>query len=132
MIGKIVPLLGAALLGLGVLALSACSDNPTGDWQETCSHGTSQDALGACTLLIKSKNLTGDDLAEVYVNRGNAYRNMGQYAEAIQDYDQALKLNPEDAETLYNRGAAKKASGDAAGGESDMQAARKLKPEIGQ
>jgi tetratricopeptide (TPR) repeat protein len=127
---KISLLLGASLLGMAMLFLSGCS-GVSDDWENTCKNGISKDVVGACTSLIESRKLDGEDLAEAYVNRGNAYRNMRQFAQAIQDYDQALKLNPEDAETFYNRGAAKKAIGDEAGGEADMKKSRELNPEIG-
>jgi tetratricopeptide (TPR) repeat protein len=131
MMRKIDLLLGAALLGLATLSLSGCS-SVTDDWKKTCEYGISKDALGACTSLIESKKLDGEDLAKVFAIRGNAYRNMSQFVQAIQDYDQAIKLNPDDAETFYNRGAAKKAIGDEAGGGADMKKARELDPQIGE
>ena len=42
-----------------------------------------------------------------YGNRGNAYRNQGEYDRAIADYDAALSLNPNDEVTAglyFNRG----------------------------
>ncbi|MFO7687296.1 MAG: tetratricopeptide repeat protein [Desulfobacterales bacterium] len=44
------------------------------------------------------------DFAEAYNNRGNAYREMKQYALAIQDYNKAISLNPNLAKTFNNRG----------------------------
>ena len=43
-------------------------------------------------------------LALVYYNRGGAYRNLGQSQRAIQDYDEAIRLNPEFIEAYYSRG----------------------------
>jgi Flp pilus assembly protein TadD len=31
-------------------------------------------------------------------------RHLGQYKQAIQDYDEAIRLNPQDAEAYYVRG----------------------------
>lgn len=42
----------------------------------------------------------------VYVARGNIYRTMGDYLHAIQDYSQALEINPDHAPAYYNRGLA--------------------------
>ena len=45
-------------------------------------------------------------------NRGNAWREKGEYDKAIADYDQALAINPKFAPAYSNRGLAweKKAS----------------------
>jgi tetratricopeptide (TPR) repeat protein len=41
-----------------------------------------------------------------YNNRGLAYADLGQYKQAIKDYDRAIELNPEDAKAYNNRGIA--------------------------
>ena len=38
--------------------------------------------------------------------RGGVYQRKGELDRAIQDYDQALQLDPNDATTFYNRGVA--------------------------
>ena len=42
--------------------------------------------------------------APAYNNRGNAYRDLRQYAKAIQDYNRAISLNPKFAKAFNNRG----------------------------
>ncbi len=64
-------------------------------------------------------------------NRGSAYADKGQTDRAIQDHDQAIKLNPNYAAAFYNRSVAKEEKGDKAGAEADLAAARKLNPNIG-
>jgi tetratricopeptide (TPR) repeat protein len=44
--------------------------------------------------------------AEGYFNRGNACSKAGHYERAIQDFDEAIELDPEYAEAYYNRGLA--------------------------
>ncbi|MGB7920860.1 MAG: tetratricopeptide repeat protein [Desulfobacterales bacterium] len=44
------------------------------------------------------------DFAEAYNNRGNAYREMKQYALAMQDYNKAISLKPNLDKTFNNRG----------------------------
>ena len=44
------------------------------------------------------------DFAPAYNNRGNAYRDMRQYAKAIQDYNRAISLDPKFAKAFNNRG----------------------------
>jgi len=44
------------------------------------------------------------DFAPAYNNRGNAYRDLRQYAKAIQDYNRAISLDPKFAKAFNNRG----------------------------
>ncbi|MEL7079523.1 MAG: tetratricopeptide repeat protein, partial [Cyanobacteria bacterium J06582_2] len=62
-----------------------------------------EDTLGAIADYSKAIELN-PDLAEAYVNRGNAYLNLGEYQEAIADYNKAIELNPGDADAYINRG----------------------------
>ena len=61
-----------------------------------------------------------------YEGRGYAKENLGRYQEAIQDYTQAIRLNPEDAGIHYNRGNAKRKSKDYEGAIQDYTEATKL------
>lgn len=42
--------------------------------------------------------------AEAYLNRGNSYYKKGKFKQAIEDYSQAISLNPKDAEAYFFRG----------------------------
>lgn len=44
------------------------------------------------------------EYADAYIDRGNAYNNLGQYDEAIQDYNKAIKFYPEYAAAYCSRG----------------------------
>ena len=44
------------------------------------------------------------EFAEAYNNRGNAYRDMKDYAKAMQDYNKAISINPNLEKTYSNRG----------------------------
>ncbi|TRU85433.1 MAG: tetratricopeptide repeat protein, partial [Microcystis novacekii Mn_MB_F_20050700_S1D] len=48
---------------------------------------------------------------------------------AVADYNQAIKLNPDDANAYYNRGVAKYNLGDNQGAIADYNQAIKLKPD---
>ena len=39
-----------------------------------------------------------------YNNRGIAYGDLGKYEQAIRDYNKAIELDPQYANTYYNRG----------------------------
>ncbi len=41
---------------------------------------------------------------KIFNNRGIAYYKLGQYEMAIQDYDDAILIDPQNAGTYYNRG----------------------------
>jgi tetratricopeptide (TPR) repeat protein len=69
--------------------------------------------------------------AITFNNRGIAYSEKGQHDRAIQDYDQAIKLNPNNAAALYNRSVAKDKKSDKARAEADLAAARRIDPKIG-
>lgn len=45
-----------------------------------------------------------ENVQVAWCNRGNAYVKMGKPLLALQDYDQAIKLDPEDYDAYYNRG----------------------------
>jgi tetratricopeptide (TPR) repeat protein len=51
-------------------------------------------AIGACTTIIQSGKEATQGLASAFNNRGIACAKKGQYDRAIQDYDQALLLDP--------------------------------------
>ena len=59
--------------------------------------------ISGCTAVIRSGQLLGKELAWAYYNRGVAYNKLGEYRRAIEDYDQALRLDPGDAIAYNNR-----------------------------
>jgi len=62
--------------------------------------------ISGCTALIQSGNYRGRDLSTVFVTRATAYQREGQLERAIQDYDEAIRLDPSSATAYYNRGVA--------------------------
>ena len=61
--------------------------------------------IDGCTALILTRHDTGE-LVWAFNNRGAAYERKGQYDRAIQDFNEALKLEQDFAEVFYNRGVA--------------------------
>ena len=68
-------------------------------------------SISACTALIQSGRETATGLAVAFYNRGNAYNKNGRYDRAIADYDQAIRLDPNQAHAFRNRGAVYAAKG---------------------
>src|SRR5690606_17256139 len=62
-------------------------------------------------------------------NRGFVYHEQGDYTLAIADYDQVIRLDPENADAYYNRGLAYHASGAYAEAVADYTQAITLNPE---
>ena len=100
----------------------ACTGNPEIDWDQQ---------IKSCTALIQSGTELKENVAIAYYNRALAYENKDDYARAVADYDEALRLNPNDADALLYRGLDKQRLGDKAGGEADVAAAKRLNPNIG-
>ena len=67
--------------------------------------------------------------AETEFYRGNAKCTLGQYTEAIRDYDQAITLKPDLAEAWYNRGNSKRTLGQYTEAIRDYDQAITLKPD---
>jgi Flp pilus assembly protein TadD len=54
----------------------------------------------------------------------------GQIERAIQDFDEAIRLNPSSANAFFSRSIAKTRKGDKAGAAADMAQARRINPNI--
>jgi len=69
-----------------------------------------------------------DYTAEDHFHLGLRLRQQGRIKKAIDHYDKAIELNPQDAEAYYNRGNAKRALGDHQGAITDFDKAIELNP----
>jgi tetratricopeptide (TPR) repeat protein len=98
-------------------------------WCESENEVTVDQRIDGCSAVIKAGREKGDKLAEVFNNRGVAYRLKGEYDRAIADYEQALKLKPS-AEGYFNRGNAHLAKRDYDHAIDDYNQAIKLKADF--
>lgn len=69
-------------------------------------HRSADIQIAGCTALLKSDVDNPQVKAIAYNNRGNAYTGKGEYDQAILDYDELIKLDPDYAKALNNRGVA--------------------------
>src|SRR5262245_34891774 len=77
------------------------------DEAQKCAETTDANlAFDLCTRAIQSGALSGPALAMTFNNRGNAYQSKSEYQRAIQDYDEAIRLDPDSALAYNNRGSA--------------------------
>src|SRR6266853_2078262 len=99
------------------------------DWNLCKSHDPEQSIRG-CSALIQSSHDTGINLAKAFTNRGSGYATKGDYDRAIQDFDQALQLNSNDAIAFFDRGLAFAHKGDYDRAIQDYDQALQLNPKF--
>jgi tetratricopeptide (TPR) repeat protein len=72
------------------------------NWKR-CLDSNPDVAIAGCSDVIQAGGEIDGDLAIVFLNRGIAYRDKGEYDRATQDYEQAIRLNPSYANTFNSR-----------------------------
>jgi lipoprotein NlpI len=82
-------------------------------------------AIAGCTRIIEDSRQKSKARAHAHYNRGNAHAAKGDHAAAIADYDETIKLAPNDARAYNNRGTARSDAGDAEQAIADFGAAIK-------
>jgi len=83
--------------------------------------------IDGCTAMIQSGREPPKRLATAFDNRGVAYRHKGQYDLALEDYEQAIRLNPSNANAYNNRGIVYRIKGEYARAIADYDEAIWLK-----
>jgi hypothetical protein len=91
-------------------------------WARTILGGTTNltNALSDCNSALNLHPGYGD----AFDSRGLIYPKLCRNAEALTDYDSAVKANPQQASALFGRGIAKLRTGDRIGGENDIVTAK--------
>jgi tetratricopeptide (TPR) repeat protein len=90
---------------IALLCVSATLAGQTSeqDWK-SCVSSDSATRIAGCTALIEANKEPKEGLATAFMNRGTAYTTKGDYDRAIEDFDQSVRLNSNDANAFYNRG----------------------------
>jgi tetratricopeptide (TPR) repeat protein len=97
----------ALAIAIGVLTTIA---TPTHSQQLSqawgwCKKNQSRDvAFKGCTIIIQSRKETPENRAVAYSNRGTIWLSKKDYDRAVSDYDEAIKLDPNNPLPRYNRG----------------------------
>ena len=86
-------------------------------------------AITSCTEAIDAEATESKTRAFAYYNRGNAHRMLGNHAEAIADFDDAIAITPDDARLFNNRGRVHKMLGNNEAALADAESAVKLQPD---
>ena len=119
-----------AVAAFVVAAAPALADAES-DWHagyQAAQRGDDALAVRFYTRALEHGWLNEADRARVLFNRGAAYRRLGDYDWAIEDYGNAIKLQPDFAEAFHNRGIAYHLKGEQAKAVLDFQAAHQLRP----
>src|SRR5262249_42173725 len=92
-----------ALIVLGNTSLAQSFDDA-----ENCAAAVQKNdfdfAIDHWPAAIQSGELSDQEAAAAFPNRGLAYYHKKEYDQAIRDYDQATRLNPNDSDYFYRRG----------------------------
>jgi tetratricopeptide (TPR) repeat protein len=87
-------------------SLLAAQNNGWNDDAQKCKDMGGDDAIAACTRAIASGQLSQQNLATTYYNRGYEYRAKEEYDAAIADESEAIRLDPTLVGAFNNRGVA--------------------------
>jgi lipoprotein NlpI len=119
-----------AMLGTVLLAamLAVAAPASAADDADICAKGLTEDAIAACTRVIKSGKWKGRGLAWAFANRGNGYVEKGQNDSALADFNEAIRLDPKLAKSYNNRGIVWYAKGEDDRAVADYNEAIRLDP----
>lgn len=93
-----------------------------------CRSSDPDTKITGCTALIQEAHDTAKNLSVIYNNRGTAYDDKGDYDHAIQDFNEAVHLDPNAESAYYGRGCAYKKKGDYDRAIRDFNEAIRLNP----
>ncbi|HET8774727.1 MAG TPA: tetratricopeptide repeat protein [Thermoanaerobaculia bacterium] len=114
----------AALALALTLCTAALADDRT-DCTQSEDHAV---VSAACGRLIASESSTSEVKAVAHANIGNSLRRQRDFAAAIGEYSEAIKLNPQLAVLYFNRGVSQYANGDPKAAIADFSEAIRLDP----
>jgi len=102
------------------------------DWETMCNGGQGvppETVIMGCSQVLNTEGEGATNAAIAYNNRGNAFRAEARFAEAMDDYNAAIVLTPQDPFPYRNRGVTYGLLGNYAHALSDFDRAIALKPD---
>ena len=122
------------LLFIALLAFGDTSRAQSDDDANNCTAAAERNdfdlAIDNCTSAIQSGQLSDEELAIAFNNRGFAYYSKRNYDGAIRDYDRAITLQPKYAPALVRRANAYQEKRQYEGALADYEAARQIDPKF--
>ena len=116
----------AAILA-GALYGEAKAQSLAQQWA-VCRGHDSEQLIRACTAIIRAGRQAPDDLSRAFFDRGRALSDEAQYERAIQDFDLAIKLDPDYPDAFNHRALAYAGQGDYERAIKDFDEAVRLDP----
>src|SRR6266849_4361303 len=86
-----------------LVLLLPISSAAVADDQEQCFKAEGQGSIAACMRLIESGKFQGRELAIVHLSTGLAWSKLGDSSRAIQQYSEAIRIEPSYVIALNNR-----------------------------
>jgi tetratricopeptide (TPR) repeat protein len=96
-----------------------------------CTGNDPDRGVAGCTRIIDDASASPQTRAIAFVGRGLAWRYKGELERAIADFDQAIGLDPSNADAYYTRGQTRMARGDINRGVADFSAGVRVNPKVG-
>jgi tetratricopeptide (TPR) repeat protein len=94
----------ACAIAVALMAGPARAQEYSDCYRATTDKSLTEKGVDICTHLIASGRWKGDDLAQLYNNRGLLHSKLDKLELAVNDLSQALKNNPKDAHAYDNLG----------------------------
>jgi tetratricopeptide (TPR) repeat protein len=116
-----------ACLGLAAAGGALAQPVSRGEWQ-SCLNADNDTRIAACTSILNRSGLDNKSRGSALNARGQAFGNKIQYDRAIEDFDEALHLDPRNVVFYNNRGWAFTGKGDPDRGIQDLDEALRLNP----
>ena len=107
-------------------ANAVATDSPAPVWAG-CDEAPT---VAGCSVIIQEGGETPQNMAVAYIRRGIAYQNAGDNQHAIDDDNEAIRLEPTSAIAFGNRGVAYLGQGNVAQAIRDYDSAIALKPDF--
>lgn len=120
-----------SVLGIA-LAVGTMLDAPpdTANLEDCTKERDREVQLSVCTEAICAGFHLSRELAHAYNSRGLAHSELGDQRRAIEDFDQAVKINPGLATAYVNRGLVREKSGEPERAIADYDEAIELDPDL--
>ncbi len=118
----------AALIMAMALCVAPATAQTLDDHWKRCEDKNADIRIGGCTSVIQSGQETTANVAIAHIKRGLAYSWKGDLARALQDYDQAIRVDPANADAFYNRGITHRTLGQVDRAIQDYDRAIRLRP----